>query len=94
MPAAGGFCLILFRGNAMGNKRNVHVVPKGNQWAVRKEGNKRVTSIHQRKEDAEKRGRQEAEKEHSELIIHRQNGTIQDKESHGNDPNPPKDRKP
>lgn len=75
-------------------KKNVHVVPKGNQWAVKKEGNQRVTSVHSRKEDAIERGRQEAEKEHSELIIHRQDGTIQDKESHGHDPNPPKDKKP
>lgn len=78
----------------MSNKRNVHVVPKGNQWAVTKEGNQHATSIHQRKEDAVQRGRREADKEHSELIIHRRDGTIQDKESHGNDPNPPKDRKP
>ncbi|HAD06400.1 MAG TPA: hypothetical protein DCE76_04500 [Anaerolineaceae bacterium] len=75
-------------------KKNVHVVPKGNQWAVKKEGNQRATSIHNRKQDAEKRGRQEAEKEGSELIIHKKDGTIQDKESHGNDPNPPRDRKP
>ncbi|MEW6179131.1 MAG: DUF2188 domain-containing protein [Chloroflexota bacterium] len=75
-------------------KKNVHVVPKGNQWAVKKEGNQRATSIHNRKQDAEKRGRHEAEKEGSELIIHKKDGTIQDKESHGHDPNPPRDRKP
>ncbi|WP_303774219.1 DUF2188 domain-containing protein [Anaerolinea thermophila] len=78
----------------MANNRNVHVVPKGNQWAVKKEGNKRATSIHQRKEKAEKRGREEAKKEHSELIIHRKDGTIQGKDSYGYDPNPPKDSKP
>lgn len=78
----------------MTKNKNVHVVPKGNQWAVKKESNQRATSVHQRKEDAIERGRQEAEKEKSELIIHKKDGTIQDKESHGSDPNPPKDRKP
>ncbi len=75
-------------------KKNVHVVPKDNQWSVKKEGNQRATSTHSRKEDAINRGRQEAEKEGSELVIHKKDGTIQDKESHGHDPNPPKDRKP
>jgi len=29
----------------------------------------------------------------SELVIHRPNGQIRDKDSFGNDPNPPRDRK-
>ncbi len=78
----------------MSKRKDVHVVHEDNQWKVKKTGNERATATYQRKKDAEKRGRQEAEKEGSELIIHKKDGTIQDKESHGNDPNPPKDKKP
>lgn len=78
----------------MGKRKNVHVVHEDNQWKIKKEGNQRSTSTHKQKDVAVKRGRKEAEKEGSELIIHKRDGTIQDKESHGNDPNPPKDKKP
>lgn len=33
-------------------------------------------------------------KQQSELIIHKGDGTIQNKNSYGNDPNPPNDLKP
>lgn len=79
---------------AKGSGKNVHVVYKDEKWKVEKTGNERATSTHNNKDEAVHRGRQEAEKEHSELTIHKKDGTFQDKESHGNDPCPPKDKKP
>lgn len=73
--------------------KNQHVVPSGNQWAVRGEHNNRVTSYHTYKEDAVKIARDIAINQRAELVIHGRNGAIQDKDSFGNDPNPPKDTK-
>ncbi len=74
-------------------KKNIHVVPHGKDWAVRGEGNKRVSSIHQNQGDAIQAGRDLAINQQSELVIHRPNGQIRDKDSYGHDPCPPKDKK-
>lgn len=74
-------------------KRNVHVVPNGNQWAVKPEGSKSPTSTHRTQKAAEDTGRRMAKQNESELVVHRPNGQIRDKDSFGNDPNPPKDTK-
>lgn len=36
--------------------------------------------------------REKSRQEKSELIPHKKDGTIQNPDSHGNDPNPPKDK--
>ena len=77
----------------MGKKENVHVVPHGDDWAVRRENSKRPSTLHPTQQDAIDRGRDLARKDHSELVIHRPDGRIRDKDSYGNDPNPPKDKK-
>lgn len=74
-------------------KKNQHVVPSGDQWAVRGEGNSKKTRITQTQKEAIEIARTIARKEQSELVIHRKNGTIRDKDSYGNDPCPPKDEK-
>jgi uncharacterized protein YdaT len=71
-------------------KKSTHVVPHDGKWAVRQSNSERASSVHDRKSDAVDRGRQISRNQGSELVIHRQNGTIQQKDSHGNDPNPPK----
>lgn len=73
-------------------KRNQHVVPLGNGWAVKGEGNTKYTVITETKKDALSVGRDIARNNKSELIIHGRDGKIQDKDSYGNDPNPPHDR--
>ena len=73
--------------------KNQHVVPYRNKWAVRGEGNQKVTSIHDTQAEAIDTGRGIAINQHSELVIHRPDGTIRDKDSYGKDPFPPKDRK-
>lgn len=70
--------------------KNQHVVPHGNAWAVRGENNRRVTSIHPTQAGAENAARTIAVNQHSEVVIHRPNGEIRDKNSYGNDPYPPK----
>ena len=68
---------------------NQHVVPYGDKWAVRGEGNSRVTSTHETQADAQSAARDIAINQGSEVVIHRPNGQIRDKDSYGNDPFPP-----
>lgn len=70
--------------------KNVHVVPHQDGWAVRIEGNGRVTSVHQTQRDAIDSGRDRARRDGSEFLIHGENGRIRDRDSYGNDPFPPK----
>jgi len=73
--------------------KNQHVVPRGNSWGVRGEKNSRLTSTHRTQTDAIKVAREIAINQQSEVVIHRKDGRIRDKDSYGNDPHPPKDRK-
>ncbi|WP_432706694.1 DUF2188 domain-containing protein [Escherichia coli] len=52
--------------------------------------NERVTSTHRTQQEAIDAARLIAQNQGSELIIHRPNGQIRDKDSHGKDPFPPK----
>lgn len=74
-------------------KKNVHVVPSGNKWDVKVEGSKTPISSHRTQGNAEDAGRRVARQNESELITHRPNGQIRDKDSYGKDPCPPKDTK-
>ncbi|MEQ1528356.1 MAG: DUF2188 domain-containing protein [Methylococcales bacterium] len=71
-------------------KKNQHVVPHGDDWAVKGAGNSKATSIHSTQAEAINRGREIAQNQKSELLIHGQNGRIREKNSYGNDPYPPK----
>ena len=70
--------------------KNQHVVPYNGQWAVRGEGNSKVTAITKTQAEAIEIARNIAINQSSELVVHRQNGQIRDKNSYGNDPFPPK----
>ena len=72
------------------SKKNQHVVPHGNQWAVKGEKNERATKIVNTQTEAIKIARDIAINQKSELVIHRPNGQIRDKGSHGNDNFPPR----
>lgn len=74
----------------MAKKPSQHVVPKDGQWAVRKSGSERVTKVFKKQSDAIDHAREISQKQGSELFIHRRNGQIRDRDSHGNDPHPPK----
>jgi uncharacterized protein YdaT len=74
-------------------EKNHHVVPNKGKGAVRGEGNKRITSVHDTQSEAIDAARSIAINKESEVVIHRRNGTIRDKDSYGPDPCPPKDKK-
>jgi hypothetical protein len=69
------------------------VVPRGDNWAVKGAGNEKATKIVGTQKEAIKIAREIAINQQSEVVIHRPNGTIRDKDSYGNDPHPPKDTK-
>ncbi|MEQ9853468.1 MULTISPECIES: DUF2188 domain-containing protein [Pectobacterium] len=70
--------------------KNQHVVPHNGEWAVRGEGNERVTKTFDTQREAIDYGRGIARSQESELVIHRPDGRIRDKDSYGNDPFPPR----
>ena len=61
------------------SKRNQHVVPLGNGWAVKGEGNDRFTVITETKRDALSVAKKIAKSSNSELVIHGKDGRIQKK---------------
>lgn len=71
-------------------RKNVHVVPSGNNWVVKVEGQSKPVSTHRTQSAAIKAGKPVAVKNGSEEVIHRPNGQIRDSNSYGNDPCPPK----
>jgi hypothetical protein len=70
--------------------KNQHVVPHPEGWAVKGEGNSKATKITGTQQQAIDYGRQVATNQNSELLIHGKDGKIRAKDSHGNDPYPPK----
>lgn len=70
--------------------KNQHVVPHKDGWAVKGEGNTRATSVHNTQKQASDAARRIAQNQQSELVIHRTDGRIRDRDSHGKDPYPPK----
>jgi hypothetical protein len=71
--------------------KNQHITPHPNGgWQVKGAGNSRATVRTSTQKQAIDVGRSIARNQHSELVIHRPNGRIRDKDSYGNDPFPPK----
>lgn len=71
--------------------KNQHVVKREDGWAVRGEGNSKDTSHHPTQKAAQEAAREIAQNQRSEVVTHGRDGKIRDKDSYGNDPNPPKD---
>ena len=71
-------------------KKNQHVVPHADGWAVKGAGNSRATAVFDTQAQAYERGREIARGQGSELFVHGQNGQIRERNSYGNDPYPPK----
>ncbi|WP_407933779.1 DUF2188 domain-containing protein [Draconibacterium orientale] len=70
--------------------KNQHVVPHNGKWGVRGAGNSKVTKTANTQQEAINTAREIAKNQQSEMIVHRPNGQIRDKDSYGNDPYPPK----
>ncbi len=73
----------------MANTRHVVHNPNGG-WDSKKGGASRASKHFETKKEAEGYSREVSKKENSELFIHGKDGKIQRKDSHGNDPFPPK----
>ncbi|MGH1432580.1 MAG: DUF2188 domain-containing protein [Neptuniibacter sp.] len=71
------------------SKKNQHVVPHSEGWAVKGAGNQKATSVHRTQADAIEHAREIARNQESEMLIHGTNGQIRERNSYGNDPYPP-----
>lgn len=76
----------------MSKRKEHHIVPNSDGgWSIKKGGGERSIKDFDRKSDAESVGRVISQNQGSELVIHGKDGKIQRSDSHGHDPNPPKD---
>jgi len=75
----------------MSKKPNVWISPRDEGWAVQHEGTQRAYTVAPTKEEAVRLGREMARQEKVELVVQKRDGTIESKDSYGQDPNPPKD---
>ncbi len=73
--------------------KNQHVVKKNGDWTVKGSGNSKATKKFDTQKQAINFARGIAINQKSEVVIHDRDGKIRDKDSYGNDPNLPKDKK-
>ncbi len=75
-------------------KKDIHVTHRQDgSWAVKGSGDQRASSLHPTQAEAIAAARPLAERNRSELVIHGRDNRIRDKDSFGNDPCPPRDKK-
>jgi uncharacterized protein YdaT len=76
----------------MSKRKTYHVVPnKGGGWDVKAEKASRASSSHETKSEAVERGKELAKNQPlGQIVIHKENGTIQTEHTYGKDPHPPK----
>ena len=79
----------------MGNRKEIHVTPNSDRggWDVKHNNAERVSKHFENKANALDWARQRAKNDGAELIPHRKDGQIQNPNSYGADPCPPKDKK-
>jgi len=77
----------------MSKKKNQHVVPHVKGWAVKGEGNQKATKVTKTQKEAIEIAKEIAKNKGGEVVIHNKKGQIRDKDSYGNDPYPPRDKK-
>lgn len=65
---------------------DIEVYHQDDQWHVRREGQDEPSSNHTTKEEATTEGRRLADAKGVELLIKNLDGTVAEKDSHGNDP--------
>ena len=70
-------------------RKDQHIVPHPDGWAVKGAGNQRATSVHETQAEAMEAGREIAINNSAELFIHNRQGQIRERNSYGNDPYPP-----
>lgn len=74
----------------MSKKAGIHVVKGSNGgWNTKQGGT--AKSHHRTQENATKAATVVAKRQKTEVVIHGRDGKIREKNSYGNDPNPPRD---
>lgn len=73
--------------------KNQHVTKHDNGWAVIGAGNQKATVIKTTQAEAIKAAIPIAKNEKADVVIHGLDGRIRDRDSYGNDPCPPRDKK-
>lgn len=73
--------------------KNQHVVKHPSGWAVKGEGNSKVTKVTKTQKEAIVVAEQIARNQKSDTKIHGENGKIRAGNSYGSDTCPPKDKK-
>lgn len=71
------------------SKKNQHVVPYGDDWAVKGAGNSKATRVVGTLVAFEL-AREIAKNQGSEMLIHGKDGQIRERNTYGDDPFPPK----
>lgn len=66
-------------------KKDYHAVPHGDGWAVKGEGNKRATSVHETQKEAWAAAIEMAKKAGMSAYKHGMDGTIKEERSYGNE---------
>lgn len=73
---------VFFKSSRAGNRPRTwhqHVVPYEDDWAIWREGNKRITSKHRKQFTAINKAKTIAKKHQAHVIIHRADSTIRDR---------------
>lgn len=75
--------------------KNIHVTLRSDsgQWAVKTQGAEKAAGLFQTQAEAIAAAREIAVNRKGELFIHDKGGRIRDRDSFGNDPHPPTDRR-
>lgn len=71
------------KGTSGGGGPAQHVMPRDDGWAVVKEGADRATRVLETKAEAVEVGREIASNQGSKLVIHRQDGSVQETRDYG-----------
>lgn len=75
----------------MSKRRTYDVSPKGEQWTVKERGASRAVGNFDKKSEAVERAREVAKNQPlSQVVIRKQDGSIQTEHTYGQDPHPPK----
>ena len=79
----------------MGKREEHHIVLNKERggWDIKRNGAQRASAHAETKDKALEIGRTISKNQNTELISHLKNGRIQNLDSHGNDPCPPRDKK-
>lgn len=73
----------------MSTRNRHHVVTHPEGWAGRREGSDKASAVLPTKDQAVDRAREIAQRERGGVVIHGENGRIQEERTYGDDPYPP-----